>query len=106
MKLKTLSNWFSLLVIGAFVANLVSIGFLIHANGKIDGAYRDREQALQLTHDLRLETERLARYYDQQLGILKAEPNAVSGLSPKLATPATVLPADPPEASRPAAILA
>lgn len=61
MKLKTLSNWFSLLVIGAFVANLVSIGFLIHANGKIDGAYRDREQALQLTHDLRLETDRLAR---------------------------------------------
>jgi two-component system sensor histidine kinase/response regulator len=61
MKLKTLSNWFSLLVIGAFCANLVSIGFLIHANGKIDGAYRDREQALQLTHDLRLETERLAR---------------------------------------------
>ncbi|MBL8211437.1 MAG: PSD1 domain-containing protein [Bryobacterales bacterium] len=33
------------------------------------------------------ETERLARYYDQQLGILKAEPAAVAKLSPKDATP-------------------
>ena len=61
MKLKTLANWFALLVIGALVANLLAVAFLIHANGRIAAAHARREQAVALTHQLRLETDRLAR---------------------------------------------